>query len=345
MLFDGHNDTLKRAYLTGTSFFERNTYTGIDLPRARAAGYRGGFFAIMTPPETAEERNPRYGLTLSEKGWDVVYPRSIGQAYAEGFTTRLLDAFLAEVEARGGIAIVRDSAQLRHALDGGEIAVILHLEGAEAICEDLSNLPALLDRGVRSIGPVWSRPNCFGSGVPFRFPSTPDIGPGLTPAGKRLITACNDLRILVDLTHLNEHGFWDVAELTVAPLVVSHANVHRICPSTTNLMDTQLDAIARSGGIVGVMFDVLNTRPDGKLVYETSIELILRHVDYIVDRVGIDHVGFGSDMDGAQMPTALASVESWGSLLELLTYRGYSQENVEKIAWKNWARVICETWG
>ena len=97
--------------------------------------------------------------------------------------------------------------------------------------------------GLRSLGPVWSRPNIFGHGVPFAWPRSPDTGPGLTPAGRDLIKACNKLRVMIDLSHLNEQGFWDVARLSSAPLVATHTCVHAICPSTRNLTDRQLDAI------------------------------------------------------------------------------------------------------
>ena len=92
----------------------------------------------------------------------------------------------------------------------GAVTAIVHLEGAEPIAPDLSNLEGWYERGLRSIGLVWSRPNAFAEGVPFRFPSSPDTGAGLTDAGRELVRACNRLGILVDLSHLNEAGFWDV---------------------------------------------------------------------------------------------------------------------------------------
>ena len=113
---------------------------------------------------------------------------------------------------------------------GGNLAAVLHIEGAEAIDPELEALEVFYAAGLRSLGPVWSRPNVFGHGVPFRFPSSPDTGPGLTDAGKELVRACNRLRIMLDLTHLNEAGFWDVAALTDAPLVATHSNVHALCP-------------------------------------------------------------------------------------------------------------------
>ena len=123
------------------------------------------------------------------------------------------------------------------------LAAVLHIEGAEAIDANFELLDVLYAAGLRSLGPVWSRPNAFGHGVPFRCPSSPDTGPGLTDLGKALIGACNRLRILIDLSHLNERGFWDVAAISNAPLVATHSNAHAISPHSRNLTDRQLAAI------------------------------------------------------------------------------------------------------
>ena len=109
--------------------------------------------------------------------------------------------------------------------------MVLHLEGAEAIDGDLNFLEVLYAAGLRSLGPVWSRNNIFGHGVPFKFPASPDLGDGLTAAGEKLVSACNEMKILVDLSHITEKGFWDVARLSKAPLVATHSNAHALCPS------------------------------------------------------------------------------------------------------------------
>ena len=158
------------------------------------------------------------------------------------------------------------------------------------------------------MGLVWSRPNAFAHGVPFEFPASPDTGPGLTPAGVELVHACNRLGILVDLSHLNEKGFWDVARTSDAPLVATHSNAHALCASTRNLTDAQLDAIARTGGVVGVNFACGFLCEDGSNDDDTPMSEIVRHVDYLVERMGIDHVAFGSDFDGAKVrPSSEAS--------------------------------------
>jgi membrane dipeptidase len=128
---------------------------------------------------------------------------------------------------------------------------VLHPEGAEAIDPGLEALEIWYAAGLRSLGPVWSRPNAFGHGVPFVSPSPPDIGAGLSAAGHALVRRCGELGILIDLSHLNGAGFRDVARLDVGPLVANHSAVHELCPASRNLTDDQLDAIGASGGLVG----------------------------------------------------------------------------------------------
>ena len=150
------------------------------------------------------------------------------------------------------------------------LAPVLHIEGAEAIDPNFEFLDVLYEAGLRSLGPVWSRPNAFGHGVPFRCPSSPDTGPGLTDLGKELIGACNRLGILIDLSHLNERGFWDVAAISNAPLVATHSNAHALSrileiSSTVNWLQSVKPAalsastslLASSAEMVGTMW----TRP------------------------------------------------------------------------------------
>ena len=137
-------------------------------------------------------------------------------------------------ELRGALRVCRNVEEIEQCLDAGVLAAVLHIEGAEAIDENFEVLQVLHAAGLRSLGPVWSRPNAFGHGVPFRCPASPDTGPGLTDLGKALIRACSELKILIDLSHLNEQGFWDVAAISDAPLVATHSNAHRVSPHSRN---------------------------------------------------------------------------------------------------------------
>ena len=225
------------------------------------------------------------------------------------------------------------------------LAAVLHIEGAEAIDATFELLDVLYAAGLRSLGPVWSRPNAFGHGVPFRCPSSPDIGPGLTDLGKALIGACNQLRILIDLSHLNERGFWDVAELSNAPLVATHSNAHAISPHSRNLTDQQLAAIRKSSGLVGVNFATAFLRPDGRHDKDTPMELIIRHVDHLLEHLGEDGVGFGSDFDGAMIPAELGDAAGLQVLVQALHKRGFDTRLIEKLCFRNWLGVLGRTWG
>jgi membrane dipeptidase len=256
----------------------------------------------------------------------------------------LTDLFHLEEAAQGAIAIVRDASELSAALSHDALAIIVHFEGAEPIDPRLQNLETFYRRGLRSIGIVWSRPNAFGWGVPFKFPSSPDIGPGLTPAGKDLVRSCNQLGILLDLSHLNEKGFWDVAELSDAPLVATHSAAHALTPRTRNLTDPQLDAIGETNGVVGVTFAIYDLSADGRLEGDVPLSALLCHIEYIAGRIGIDHVALGSDFDGATIPQEIGDVAGLPRLIEALRQAGFDEEALRKLAHENWLRVIGDTW-
>jgi membrane dipeptidase len=349
-VFDGHNDTLTHIYLPekgqGRSFFERSEIGHIDLPRAKEGGLQGGICAVYTgAPKSSPESDPFYKAVFDDHGYRVALRSPIEPEYARQFTASVIELLhQLQAESQGALGVVHSYRELTQFWNEGKFAVVLHIEGAAVIREDLSNLEDYYNQGVRSLGPVWSRPNVFGTGVPFEFPSSPDTGPGLTEAGKRLVQECNRLGILVDLAHLNEKGFWDAAEISQAPLVVSHAGVHALCPSTRNLTDAQIDEVAQSGGLIGIIFGSSNIRPDGKRDTDTPLIDFVRHFEYVIERVGVDHVAFGSDFDGTTVPEVLKDVTRLPNLLGLLYERGWRGEDLEKIAYKNWFRVFQETW-
>ena len=173
---------------------------------------------------------------------------------------------------------------------------------------------------------------------------TPDTGPGLTAAGKALVRQCNRLGVMIDLSHLNERGFWDVAALSDAPLVATHSNAHALCPSTRNLTDRQLDAIRASDGMVGLNFSVCDLRADGYNEADTPLATMVAHIDYLVARLGIDRVGFGSDFDGTLIPAEIGDVRGLPKLLQALRAGGYDEAALHKLAYGNWLRVLGQTW-
>jgi membrane dipeptidase len=250
-----------------------------------------------------------------------------------------------ERESRGQVKICRTSAEIQDCIESGTLAAVMHVEGAEAIDPDMQMLDVLYGAGLRSIGPVWSRSNIFGHGVPFRYPSGPDTGPGLTDHGRALVKACNAMRIMIDLSHLNEKGFWDVHALSDAPLVATHSNAHAICPHSRNLTDKQLAAIRESRGMVGLNFATSFLRPDGRRDAQTSLQDMIRHLDHLIEHVGVDGVGLGSDFDGATIPAAIGDARGLPNLVEAMRRHGYDEEMLRKLCWANWVDVLRRTWG
>jgi membrane dipeptidase len=319
VILDGHNDLTYRVW-QGRKKFQ------VDLDAAGDVGFAGGFFALGSFGSAIEPPAPPYRIPPEA-------PVPIAKARAD------VEGQLAVLEGLD-VTIVRRAEEIVP----GRVNAIVHLEGAEPLAPDLSDLDDWYRRGVRSIGLVWSRPNAFGEGVPFRFPSSPDTGPGLTGPGRDLVHACNLLGILVDLSHLNEAGFWDVAELTQAPLVATHSNANALSASSRNLIDSQLDAIGESGGVVGINFGVMFLREDGGGDPGTPLEQIVRHIDYVATRIGIDHVAFGSDFDGAEIPDELGGIAGLPRLVEALRRAGHDDASLAKITHGNWLRVLGKTW-
>jgi membrane dipeptidase len=350
-IFDGHNDALLRLYMRGgadavAAFLDGEEKGHLDLPKARQGGFAGGLFAIFVP---SPKRKDRAAAPAQEPGTVIgsdPEPPAVEIAEAQRVTFAMAGLMLRiERESQGRVRICRTAGDIESAIADDVLAAVLHIEGAEAIDANFDLLDVLYAAGLRSLGPVWSRPNVFGHGVPFRCPSSPDTGPGLTDLGKALIGACNRLRIMIDLSHLNEKGFWDVAALSDAPLVATHSNAHALSPHSRNLTDKQLAAIRETGGMVGVNFAVSFLRPDGRHDKDTPADLIIQHIEHLLKQVGEDGVGFGSDFDGALISAELGSASGLQILVEAMRKRGFSKALIEKLCFRNWLRVLGRTWG
>src|SRR5437879_5759019 len=229
-ILDGHNDVLSRLLaaeradpramatsakpLHASPFFERSDEGHIDLPRAREGGFAGGLFSsyVAADAQAAAPAGPVLGET---RGQNIKFPRALELGYAQrtalaelGILHRL------QRDSQGQLCVVRGIDEFRQCVADGVLAAVIHFEGAEPIDPALDALEFFYAAGLRSLGPVWSRPNDFGEGVPYLFPHSPDTGPGLTDTGKELVRSCNRLGIVVDVSHINERGFWDIAALT-----------------------------------------------------------------------------------------------------------------------------------
>nr|WP_154324788.1 dipeptidase [Pantoea sp. 201603H] len=336
-VFDGHNDLLLRLWLHEAEdpvalFLDGRLEGHMDMQRIRRGSFAGGLFAVFVPPASYVHQ---------------VRPQAAEQAHNPLAITEAQIDLLHLIAARSGgrAAICRTSGEIEYCMQQGILAMVMHIEGAEALDASLSQLDNWYDAGLRSIGPLWNVPNIFGFGVRGDFPGSPDTGEGLTAAGINLIRACNQKKILIDLSHMNEKAFWQTARYSEAPLVATHSNVHALCPQPRNLTDKQLSAIAERGGFVGVNFGTAFLRADGKRNGDTPITEIVKHLDALIAKLGEDHVGFGSDFDGINVPDSLGDVAGLPVLLQAMADAGYDHTLIEKIAWRNWLKVLKQTWG
>jgi membrane dipeptidase len=338
-VFDGHNDMLTCADHAG--FVGGRPDGHVDLPRMRAGGMRGGLFAVFCHSPRVRVRPLPRADGVREFEMPPALPHRSAAAFAADAAGRLF-----ALEREGALVVGRGVEDLDRAVSGsGPPVAVLHLEGAEPIDQGLESLDLWYAAGLRSLGPVWSRHNRFGHGVPFIYPSSPDTGPGLTDAGVRLARRCAELGVMVDLAHLNEAGFWDAARLDLGPLVVSHGCVHALSAASRNLTDSQIDAIGASGGLIGIAYAIYFLRSDfGEDPTTTPVSLIAQHARYVADRIGVDGVALGSDFDGTTIPSELGDVSGLPRVLEALRDVGFSQAEIEAIAWGNWRRVLGDWW-
>ena len=240
-----------------------------------------------------------------------------------------------------GLALCADTASIRAAMDADRIAIVPHVEGAECIDTGLDALEVLHAAGLRSLGLVWSRPNAFGHGAPMAAQPDLDPGEGLTDAGRALVAEAERLGVMVDLSHLTEAGFWDVARMATRPLVATHSNAHAICPSARNLTDRQLAAIAESGGVVGLNFHVGFLREDCRGDPDTPLTVLIRHLDHLLGLLGETGVALGSDFDGCKLPAEIGDVAGLPRLVAAMARAGYGEALIARICHRNWLDALA----
>ena len=344
LIFDGHNDVLSKLRDSGgvseCEAFLGDTEFHIDLVKAAEGGFGGGFFAMWV---ASPDNGVDYQSIMMQERYNVPLPEPVARSEALDVVLEQA-AILLRLESLGAVKICTTTTALRSCLGSGKLAAILHLEGCEAIDEDFHALDVLYAAGLRSLGPVWSRSTVFGDGVPFRYPSLPDIGTGLTELGEELVRRCNRMGVMLDLSHLNLAGFHDVARLSTAPLVATHSNAHALCAHARNLTDEQLEIIRASGGMVGLNFASAFLRQDGRMLTNVPVEQLLRHIDYLMESLGEDGVGLGSDFDGAKVPDAINNCAGLPVLVNAMRHHGYGEILINKLSHDNWLNVLERTW-
>ena len=249
-----------------------------------------------------------------------------------------------EIASQGGDerwGVITDAAGLEEVVTGrsnpGFIVSVEGLNMFEGSSEDWEMLDRWYEKGLRSIGPLWSVSNSLGG-------SADDGDKGLTSLGEELIRWAEDRGVVVDLAHMNRKTFRESVSKITKPAFVSHANADTVCPSERNLEDWQLEQIAEYEGVVGVFCAVkfLDESKD-----RSSINSLVKHIKYIKDLIGIEHVAVGTDFGGLTngSPKGLPSVDHIPRLWELLSEEGLSGKEIEAISYGNSLRVLKEHLG
>lgn len=229
------------------------------------------------------------------------------------------------------IMMIKSACDMDIAEKENKVGAILSIEGGEALEGSLENLKTFYNLGVRLITLTWNYANEIADGI------TEERGNGLTEFGKKLITAMNDMGIIIDVSHLSVNGFWDVAELSTKPFIASHSCVKALCGHPRNLDDEQIEFLISHNCGIGINFypDFLteNKRCD--------ITDIIRHFDYILNMGGESSLGLGSDFDGVPyLPDGISGTESMKDIILAMKNSGYTDDIVENICFNNFYRLL-----
>ena len=252
-------------------------------------------------------------------------------------------------ESPGQFRLCRTTIEAHAARTHGETGLFLSLEGADPLQNDLRLLRIFYELGVRGLGLVWSRRNYVGDGSFFTATREGRKG-GLTPFGVDLIEKAEALGMFIDVSHINDEGFWDVMEVATRPLIASHSNCRALAGTMRNLSDEQIEAIAKNDGVIG-MNSVNRFIREGE--ENATIDHFIDHVDHIVKIGGIAHVGIGFDLCDSfknflQLEKSLDShdvIKTHAGLGEFtagLITRGYNDEEIIAILGGNFMRVFSE---
>ncbi|MGM0601702.1 MAG: dipeptidase [Bacillota bacterium] len=305
---DGHTDVLLNFSRDDRFNFENNNEGfHVDLPKLKEGNIALEVFAVFIE--------------------DAYFPEN-----ALKRTLHYINIFHKKIASKKDIVHIRNSNDIINSETNNKISAVLSLEGADAVTE-LDQLNIFYKLGVRLITLTWNRRNMLADGL------TINSGGGLTNLGRQAVELMNQLGITVDLSHISPEGFWEVLEISSKPVVASHSNVKNIRNIDRNLNDNQIKAIAENGGLIGINFcpEFLNT--DIQIDYRD----IIKHIDYIVNKGGIESVGIGSDYDGiTNTPVNFENIGKLQLLAEKLAENGYNTEEIEKILYLNWRRVFME---
>ena len=290
-----------------TGFGKKSKLGHIDLPRLKEGGVDLQVFAISS------ERDPT-------------------PSYALRTAMEMTEAFYTECEKYPKLVQpITSYAEIIKANEEGKIAAMLSIEGADVIEGRISMLRVYHRLGIRMVGLVHSLRNLLADGVADNRTKG-----GLSQFGVEVVEELDKLGMIVDVSHLSDAGFWDVLEISKDPVVASHSNARAVCNHPRNMTDDMIRALADRGGVMGMNFATDFVHPKNP-----SVETLVDHIDHIVDLVGPEHVGLGSDFDGIpDTPRGLEDVSKMPSITKELVKRGYSEEYIRLILGGNHLRLI-----
>lgn len=249
---------------------------------------------------------------------------------------KMVDKFYLELDKNNNsIALATNYKDLTKNKQKDKISAFLSIEGGEAINGSLYNLRNFYRLGVRLITLTWNFPNEIG------FPNCNNeyIYRGLTSLGQEVVHEMNNLSMLIDVSHLSDKGFYDVARISKKPFIASHSNSRTITNHPRNLTDEMIKILSQKGGIIGINFEK-------SFLGETipaKVSDMLNHIKHIKNIGGIDVISIGSDFDGVELPSEITNIGEIDKLASELKKNNFSEEEIEKIFYKNALRVIKDT--
>lgn len=299
-VFDGHCDTAFSLWCQGESLKTNSGH--IDLDKASGLSAYAQFFAFCSLAGTSAATKP--------------------------LLTGPLEKLRAEVKANEElVGFAQDAAEIQELHRQGKAAALLSLEGAELIDCSPDRLPGLRNQGFRMMTLTWNADNVL-AGCHFG-------NAGLTAAGHDFVRVAQKLGIYIDVSHLGEKSFWDLADMTERPIVASHSNARAVWDVSRNLTDDQLRFIGQSGGTVGLN---LYTEFLGE---QADFEMLLRHLEHMLTICGETHVALGGDLDGCEtLPDGFQNVGSYVDFYVYLKNRGYSDNLLDQIFYQNLLRLF-----
>lgn len=320
---DMHCDTLSIGMLQHKNTITKLESSMVDVERLIKTGVGAQFFAMFVPQRNVPEW---YGLKEMPEH--------------EVLLEKMHDIFVKTIkENENRMAFAQGYEKMRENLQAGKLSAFLTMENGYAVRGKMENLKKFHEMGVGLMTLTWNDPNCFGQ----NHSSDPALmKKGLTDFGKEAIPYMNDLGMIVDVSHLSDGGFYDVAKYSNKPFVASHSNCRELAPSTRNLTDDMIRILAEKGGVSGINFEPTFLNRDQKDIH-SRVSRMCDHVEHFIKVGGVECVGIGTDFDGIGGEFEISDCTKMNLFFDELHRRKISDDVIDRIAYKNVARVIRES--